>query len=490
MFNNFVKFLTTFLLIFSLVFSTLFFPPSPKKAEAFLGDSVSGTASLAMQIADAVARALAQAILQSMIEQTVNWANTGFEGNPAYVTDPKQYFTDIADGVAGNFIAGNDLGFLCSPFQAQVRLALQKQYIQPAIFQCSLTEVVGNIDAFYDDFSQGGWDGWFAMTQNSANNPYGAYLDAQVELDSRIASAIGIQSQQLDLNQGFLSWAECEVVNPPMFINVPGEDGNLPSRQTNPAYMPGYAEGECLKRGQIQTPGSVIKSQLEQVLPANLNRFINAQHLEDLISAFVVGALNRYVFNNDGGLFDGAPSGLTIPPVSSTRIDIDGDGIADGIDTDSDSELDICYFGGVNNLTGPPCIGSMEAGETAPGPAPTPEPSPGDEPASLLADLQAERSKYGTPMTPAQLGQVLNAVAWKNKDAGWVLLGKASGNNCPSPSGTLISCDFLVHQPTLLGYDVFVASEGAATPTWSGPDTSIASQVANGARTLVAPVQP
>src|SRR5690606_1977900 len=128
-----------------------------------------------LQIADMVARSAAQAILTQMINSTVEWANNGFDGNPAYAIDPVRYIGNIADGVAGEFIGGTELGFLCSPFQAQIRLSLQKQYTRGAQFQCTLSEVVGNIEDFYQDINQGGWDAWFVMTQNPQNNPYGAF---------------------------------------------------------------------------------------------------------------------------------------------------------------------------------------------------------------------------------------------------------------------------------------------------------------------------
>ena len=137
----------------------------------------------------------------------------------------------------------------------------------------------------------------------------------------------------------------------------------------------------------------------------------------------------------------------------------------------------------------PPTISESPEPEETITPAPTNIP-PGEEPASLLSDLQVERGNYGTSMSGSEVGKLLNAVAWKNKDAGWVLLGKASGTNCPMPNGTLISCDFLVHSPTLSGYDVLIDSDNTATPTWSGPDPSLASLIANGSRTLVPPIQP
>lgn len=87
---------------------------------------------------------------------------------------------------------------------------------------------------------------------------------------------------------------------------------------------------------------------------------------------------------------------------------------------------------------------------------------------SLLADLQAERARFGTPMSKAEVGELLNAVAARNP--GWVLLSKPSGNNCPA-AGTLVSCDYLVWSTTGAGFDVFIDSEGIAKPTWNPGDS-------------------
>ncbi len=283
---NFIKMsaqkLVSIFLLIALLTSNLFvFPISKVEAQVAVTDLAhtavtagEATRRTTKDILNAAAMFTAQIVIERIVASTVEWANSGFEGNPAYVTDPKQYFTNIADGAAGDFIKGSDLGFLCSPFQANIRLSLAQQYYQPRPFQCTITQIVGNIDNFLGDFNQGGWDAWFSMTQNPTNNPYGAYLEAKIELDSRIASALGLEKEQLEWNQGFLSWADCIVKDP--------------------------LTGECLARGPVKTPGTIIKGQLDRVLPSGLEKLISVENVEQLAQSFAAGLLQRYVFGSKG----------------------------------------------------------------------------------------------------------------------------------------------------------------------------------------------
>ena len=267
---------------------------------------------------DTIAIAIVKHSLERIVDSTTEWVSNGFNGNPAYVTNPKQYFADIADGTAGEFIYGSDLGFLCSPFQANIRLSLAQQYYQPRQFQCTLTGITGNIEDFYNDFSSGGWDSWFSMTQNPTNNPYGAYVEAKIELDSRIASAVGLKQSEYAVNDGFLSWADCLETNPPAYIDDPGTDGNLSSRRPNPAHVPGVADGACIKKGPVKTPGSVIQGQLENVLGTGVRQLELADEFDELIGALLKQLLEKTVFGAQG-LFNNDGSGfkVTSPSVNT-----------------------------------------------------------------------------------------------------------------------------------------------------------------------------
>lgn len=81
--------------------------------------------------------------------------------------------------------------------------------------------------------------------------------------------------------------------------------------------------------------------------------------------------------------------------------------------------------------------------------------------------LQALRPTYPTPMSEAQLGEMLNAVAWTHRAEGWGVIRKPSGANCPQPqTGIRMSKDLLMQLPSADYYDVLIDSDGAATPTW------------------------
>ena len=321
----------TFFIILSIV-STSFLPPFVPRAQAFLGigDIVVDVEAWAREIADGFAMIAAQKLVDSMVQSSITWANNGFEGGPAFVTDPGQYLTNIANQAAGNYINSSSVGFLCSPIQGpQIKIALANYYNYTYNNQfnnsCTLTGVVGNIENFYQDFNNGGWDTWFSMTQTETNNPYGAYLEARIQLDQRVASVLGVQSKKLEWSQGFKSKGDCLTYNPSAQaiidyengVSSPGTiaSGDIPYDETQPADA-------CIKYGPDKTPGSIIKGQLDKVLPSGLEKLITVNHVEQLVTAFTSGLLTKYVFgsnglfsNNNVGGYTGSYPTVVIPPV-------------------------------------------------------------------------------------------------------------------------------------------------------------------------------
>jgi hypothetical protein len=91
-------------------------------------------------------------------------------------------------------------------------------------------------------------------------------------------------------------------------------------------------------------------------------------------------------------------------------------------------------------------------------------------PESLYSSVVEERAKYerypGYWPLPHELGQLLNAVAWKHRAAGWGLSTKPHGTNVPAPDGTPIAEDILHHGPSDTLWDCLGAAGERAEPAW------------------------
>lgn len=238
---------------------------------------------------DAVGWTIVNLIIERMAASTVTWINSGFQGSPAYVTDPEAYFTDIGDRVAGQFIfRAPYLNTLCGPINARIRIALTNNYIRDddRRWRCTLSDVVDNVDDFMNDFERGGWDGFFELTQRQQNNPMGAYIQAENEMYAQIATRKGVKRAELDWGRGFMSFEVC------------GPEGR-------------DSDGVCIGRAEIATPGSVIETKLNEVLNVGNNKLAAADEINEIVSALLNQLISRVVGGIGSGLRGLSGSGGT-----------------------------------------------------------------------------------------------------------------------------------------------------------------------------------
>jgi hypothetical protein len=154
-----------------------------------------------------------------------------------------------------------------------VRLALVKNYINDQNnYSCTLTKLKNNYDQFTNDFSAGGWDGWFEVTQNDSNNPYGAYLQAQSSLLAQIGAENNKYVKQLEQGRGFLSFEKCP------------EGKELD---------PKLGTGDCQVAKDVVTPGSVIQSKLDTALNSGANRLEMADEIDEIIGSLATQLINK-----------------------------------------------------------------------------------------------------------------------------------------------------------------------------------------------------
>lgn len=300
--NDLFKKTLTFVLIITFVFSTVFAVP----ARAQWIDISTAAKDYGL---DALAWEIVNRIISRMSASTVKWINTGFNGKPAYVTDPTAYFGSIADGIAGQYIMNNpNLDLLCGPIRSKIRIALSKTYNNRdnTRWQCTLTEVGRNMEDFMNDFENGGWDSFFQISQNRHMNPLGAYLQAEGELFDKIAEKTAEKDKELSWGSGFMSQKECVETAPAIEIPTYDTKGKVIATHLIP--------GPCLKERTV-TPGETISNQLNKQLGLGNDKLAVADEINEIIS----GLLNQLVSRVIGGVAGGL-RGASEPDVTNNNL--------------------------------------------------------------------------------------------------------------------------------------------------------------------------
>lgn len=352
-----IRNVSSILIIVSLVLSPLFL--QPKKAEAQYAVSVVASVtdflvkagnlvldniskfsafisnyldSLRVKeyVLDPIAKGLARAIRKAIVQSVLSWVRNGFQGNPAFVQDPKNFFKRIADNEIGRFIYGSDLRWMCSPFRLQIQRAIVRNYSYFDTNQCTLTQVLDNFKGFTDSVnnelgSLGGWDMWAQVSGSPSNNPYGAYALAGIQIDAKISGELNKEQNILNWNKGFMSWKD------PSCVAERTENKRL--QETRDQYA-GEGEGETLPQtvtvdaadnanfsDQVQgntdpescpiiTPGTVIVDQLNKSLGSEIDELVAADEINEALTGLILSLVQQALGGNGGlagsAVFSGA----------------------------------------------------------------------------------------------------------------------------------------------------------------------------------------
>lgn len=172
-----------------------------------------------------IAIQLAKNQLSAMTKYTMNWVNTGFSGNPFYVQNISKYMNDIE-----NDILEQETRLFKDPMKGQEypwgrdfsRAAINGEITKEnfgATMKQDLTSFLvpgATVDSFSRDFSQGGWEGWWALTQNDNNNPFGFIAKSTENLIDKQQKATEQAKADIANGQGYRSQKECAVYEKPV----------------------------------------------------------------------------------------------------------------------------------------------------------------------------------------------------------------------------------------------------------------------------------
>lgn len=236
---------------------------------------------------------IAKTALQQITISVVNWINSGFSGQPSFVTNYQQFFTNVADLSAGQFIQGSGLAFLCSPFKLQIKIAIAQSYANRGAQSCSLTGIINNITNFMNgSFTQAGWPGLLQFTTVPTNNPYGAFAYAQVGLATAQSNAANNAKNNISptgfLNLQQISGCTGDNAN----LNGIGVTGSI---GTN-AQAAAAAGKSALPAGcqtKTVTPGSAISNSLNKVTGSGVDQLGLASDIDQIISALTTQLVTK-----------------------------------------------------------------------------------------------------------------------------------------------------------------------------------------------------
>lgn len=215
------------------------------------------------RVEDTLMWALLNLVIEFMVADIVNWINTGFQGEPAFVTSPETFFSNVVEQATGFFIEELGVAELCNARWLpwfRISLTIPDPYLVRA--RCTLSDIISNADVAFEDFTNLGWEGLVSVSANRQNNPYGAYLIALDERNKRRESAASNEASKLNWSGGFLSTAEALCTN--------------------------FTQGECTAfRGSITLPGTTIEEQLNQALELPKGRLRVADEIDEIIGALL-----------------------------------------------------------------------------------------------------------------------------------------------------------------------------------------------------------
>lgn len=254
---------------------------------------------------NSIGKAVIKTIVDKMTVSIVNWINTGNSGDSFFVKNPSQYFKDIAKNQILSF--GEELKDSAKyPFAKNFMLnaanSFNNTFQQNAQYSLNKT-LNGQQESFFNDFSQGGWGAWDALTQNPANNPLGFAIMASNELQARIANKTTEKTQELTQSGGFLNQEKC--VDPEGVTKEEDESARnaggryLDAQGTNVAggrYIDEQGtntQARICKKWETVTPGQTIASKLTKSMNNSEDALLSADTLNDAIGAILDAALAK-----------------------------------------------------------------------------------------------------------------------------------------------------------------------------------------------------
>lgn len=228
------------------------------------------------QIVKPAVRIAVRIMLQETTQQIVRWIQG--ERGVGYVRNPQSFIRSVADKAGGEFLNQLSGVNLCGNIGAFLQISLRTPPGLQQKLDCSLTDIVQNVESFYRNFNNGGWPAFIRASVEPQNNPYGAYLIALEAKADAESSAVQSGLFKLQASYPFLGFE----------VEKPGQNCVAP---------PGTNESEvvCNTEYETLTPGQLIASQLSKAAGSGIDYAINSNDIDASISTIVQALINKLI---------------------------------------------------------------------------------------------------------------------------------------------------------------------------------------------------
>ena len=146
-------------------------------------------------------------ILDRLVDEIIGWIDN--DGQGAIISDWGAFFEEAGQYAVGGVAKELGMGFLCSNFDLNLRIALAPSPKFSQRMTCSLNDIVGNIDSFMENFTNGNWIGYQELWQPK-NNFYGGVIMGLEEIALQKAAAKDAAQSEAIAGNGFLSFKNCD----------------------------------------------------------------------------------------------------------------------------------------------------------------------------------------------------------------------------------------------------------------------------------------
>ncbi|OGM94093.1 hypothetical protein A2524_04195 [Candidatus Wolfebacteria bacterium RIFOXYD12_FULL_48_21] len=227
---------------------------------------------------------IAKRIIDYTVDETVKWVQGG--GDPKFISDWNGFMKEAGEIAFDSVIKDAKLSDICEPFALQLRVALipETRFNRERV-NCTISDIVANVQDFYDNFQNGGWLA-YGESIKPQNNLYMQLVMFDDEINLRTAFNEDQRRQQSAAGQGFLSVSTCVENDGQQLYDdcIAGGGGDIEE-----CYAYAQQAMTCTKEA-VQTPGSVVGGALVKAMGSDGDW---AANIESWTSALVNAAINR-----------------------------------------------------------------------------------------------------------------------------------------------------------------------------------------------------